>query len=223
MKRRVLKGFAVAILSVGVAFFRPSARAGNLPSGAVKVIPRVSNPVPPSSRPVSPVLPSSRSVSPVPPSSRPVSNNTPYQGRSHDTARVRNDASASRNGTHEQSRPETRQRTDGASAANDRRDDAVCTSGNPKLVGMHCSASSECNWGARCVGQPARCANTGAPCISSAQCMVPGVCSADLGSVSNRGGGTPARKVPVSHTGGGSRIPTTASGGRGVNHGVSSR
>jgi hypothetical protein len=203
MKRRVLKVLAVAILSVGVAFFCPSARAGNLPSGAVKVIPRVSNP--------------------VPPSSRPVSNNPPYQGRSHDTARVRNDASASRNGTHEQSRPETRQRTDGASAANERRDDAVCTSGNPKLMGVHCSASSECSWGARCVGQPARCANTGAPCVSSTQCMVPGVCSADLGSVSNRGGGTPARTVPVSHTAGSSRIPTAASGGRGVDHGVSSR
>jgi hypothetical protein len=204
MKRRVLNGLAVVILSAGVAFFHGSASAGNLPGDSVRVIPRVSNP--------------------VPSSSRPVSNNTGYEGRTPDTARVQDHhTGATPDGTRDPSRLATRQRTEGASAAGDRGDDEVCTSGNPKLIGARCSANSECSWGARCVGQPARCANTGAPCLSSAQCMVPGVCSGDLKGVSNRGGSTTARTVPVSHTGGGIRIPTTASGGRGVNPGVSSR
>jgi hypothetical protein len=203
MKRRVLKGLAVVILSAGLAFFHGSASAGNLPGESVRVIPRVSNP--------------------VPSSSRPVSNNTGYKDRTPDTARMQNHTSATRNGTRDQSSMPTRQRTEGASTAGDRGDDAVCTSGNPKLIGARCSANSECNWGARCVGQPARCANTGAPCISSAQCMVPGVCSGDLKDVSNRGGRTAARTVAGSHNGAGARIPTTASGVRGGNPGVVSR
>jgi hypothetical protein len=197
MKRRAFNGFAVLILSAGVAFFHGSASAGHLPGDSVKVIPRVPNT--------------------VPSSSRPVSNNTRYESRSTDAARVQNHTSETRNGTRDQSRMTTRQRTESASATGDQRNDAVCTSGNPKLIGVRCSANSECNWGARCVGQPARCANTGSPCLSSAQCMVPGVCSSGgLSGVSNRRGGTPTRSVPVSRNGVASRIPTTASGGRGV-------
>ena len=204
MKRRVLNAFAVLIISAGVAFLLGRANAGNLPGDSVRVIPRVSNT--------------------VPTSSRPVSNNTPYLGpttgyesRSTDAARVQNHTSEPRSETRDQSRVTTRQRTESASATGDRRNDDVCTSGNPKLIGVRCSASSECSWGARCVGQPARCANTGSPCLSSAQCMVPGVCSSGgVSSVSNRHGGTPARSVPVSRDGVASRIPTTASGGRGV-------
>jgi hypothetical protein len=196
MKRRVLESLAVVTLSVGVACFRGSAYAGNLPTGSVKVIPRVSNP--------------------VPSSPRPVSSNTRYEGRTPDTAHVQNHTSATRNGTRDESRLTTRQGTERASAVDDRRNDAVCTSGNPKLIGVRCSTNSECNWGARCVGQPARCANTGTPCLSSAQCMLPGVCSGDLRSLSNRGG-TTARAVPGSHHAAGSRIPTTGSGARVAN------
>jgi hypothetical protein len=197
MKRRVLNGFAVLILSAGVAFFQGRASAGNLPGDSVKVIPRVSNPMPSSSRPVSS---DTRYESPT------------TESRSTDAARLRNHTSETRNETRDQ-----RQRTESASATGDRGNDAVCRSGNPKLIGVRCSANSECSWGARCVGQPARCANTGSPCLSSAQCMVPGVCSSGgLSSVSNRHGGTPARSVPVSRDRVASRISTTASGGRGV-------
>jgi hypothetical protein len=210
MKRRVLNGFAVLMLSAGVAFFQGRASAGNLPGHSVKVIPRVSNPIPPSSRPVSN---NTRYVSPT----------TGHESRSTDAARVQNHTSETRNETRDQSRMTTRQRTESASATGERGNDAVCTNGNPKLIGVRCSANSECSWGARCVGQPARCANTGSPCLSNAQCMVPGVCSSGgVSSVSNRRGGTPARSVPVSRDGIASRIPTTASG-RGVNHGVPSR
>jgi hypothetical protein len=202
MKRRVFSGLAATILSAGIVFLQPTARAGHLPSDSVRVIPRASNP--------------------LPSSPRPSSNNPRYQA-GPDSARVRSDASATRHETREQSRVGTGQRTDRASAANDRRDDAVCTNGNPKLIGIHCSGNSECDWGARCAGQPARCANTGAPCVSSAQCLVPGVCSSDLRGVSNRRIDTPAHPVPVSHNGSGTRIPPAASGGRGVARGVSSR
>jgi hypothetical protein len=204
MKRRVPNGLAVLIFSAGLGFFQGSASAGNLPGESVKVIPRVSN-----SRPSS---------------SRPVSNNTRYESRSTDAARVRNQTSETRNGTHDQSRMTTRQQSGSASTTGNRHDDAVCTSGNPKLIGVRCSASSECNWGARCVGQPARCANTGTPCLSSAQCMVPGVCSSGgVSSVSNHRGGTSARPVPVSRDHAASRIPAAASGGRTVNPVVPSR
>jgi hypothetical protein len=196
MNRRVVNGFAVLIFSAGVGFFQGSASAGNLPGDSVKVIPRISNT--------------------VPSSSRSVPNNTRYESRSTDAARVQNHTSETRNGTRDQSRMTRRQRTESASGTGDRRNDAVCTSGNPKLIGVRCSANSECSWGARCVGQPARCANTGSPCLSSAQCMVPGVCSSGgLSSVSNRREGTPARSVPVSRNGVASRIPTRSSG-RGV-------
>jgi len=208
MKRRVLNGFAVLILSAGVAFFQGSASAGHLPGDSVQVIPRVSNPVPSSSRPVSP---------------NPRYGNGPTGYRSHgaDPARVQNHASETRNGTHDQSRMTPREQTRSGSATDDRPDDGVCTSGNPKLIGVRCSASSECSWGARCVGQPARCANTGTPCLSSAQCMVPGVCSSgDLSGVSNRRGGTPAHSGSRDHAA--TRLPVTVSGGR-VNPGVSSR
>jgi len=211
MRHPVLNGFAVMILSAGVAFFQGSASAGHLPGESVQVIPRVSN-TPPSS-------------------SRPVSNNTRYQGRTTgyesrttDAGRVQTHTGETRNGTRDQSRMTTQQRTESASTTGDRHNDAVCTSGNPKLIGMRCSANSECNWGARCVGQPARCANTGSPCLSSAQCMVPGVCSSGgPGIVSNRRGATPARSVPGSREGLASRIPPTANGGRGVTVGVPSR
>jgi len=202
MKRRVFKGLAVLMVSAGLGFFQGSANAGNRPGDSVKVIPRVSNP---------------------PPSySHPVSNNTRYESRSTDAARVRYHTSETRNATRDQSRMTTRQQS--ASATDNRHDDAVCTSGNPKLFGVRCSENSECNWGARCVGQPSRCANTGTPCLSSAQCMVPGVCSSGgLSSVSNRHGGSPARPVPVSHNHNAGRLPAPASGGRATNPGVSSR
>lgn len=204
MNRRVLNGFAVLILSAGVAFFQGSANAGHLPGASVQVIPRVSKP--------------------APYSSRPGSNTTRYESRAADTAREQNHTSQTRHGTHDQSRPRPQQRAEDASATGDRHEDAVCTSGNPKLIGVRCSENSQCSWGARCVGQPARCANTGAPCLSNTQCMVPGVCSSGgLSSVSNRRGGTSARPVPGSHGGVASRIPTTASGGRGVHPGVPSR
>jgi hypothetical protein len=204
MKRRALNGFAVLILSSGVAFFLGRASAGNLPGDSVKVIPRVSNTMPSSSRPASN---NTRYESPP----------TGYESRSTDAARVQNHTSETRNETRDQSRMTTRQRTESASATGDRGNDAVCRSGNPKLIGVRCSANSQCNWGARCVGQPARCANTGSPCLSNAQCMVPGVCSSGgSSSVSNRRGGTPTRSVPVSHDRVASRIPTTAGGGRGV-------
>ena len=204
MKGRVLNGFAVLILCAGVAFFRGSASAGNLSGGSVKVIPRVSNTAPSSSRPVS---------------NNPRYENGPtgYASHSADAARIQNHTSETRNATREQSRMTTRQGTESASVTGDRHNDGVCTSGNPKFIGVRCSANSECNWGARCVGQPARCANTGSPCVSNAQCMVPGVCSSGgLSSVSNRHGGTPAHAVPVSRNGVAGRIPATASGGRGV-------
>jgi hypothetical protein len=205
MKRRVPNGFAVLILFTGVAFFEGRAGAGHLPGDSVKVIPRVSNSVPSSSRPVTN-------------NSRYESRTTGYESRSTDAARVHNHTSETRNEMRDQSRMTTRQRTESASATGDRGKDAVCTSGNPKLIGLGCSANSECSWGARCVGQPARCANTGSPCLSNAQCMVPGVCSSGgLTGVSNRRGGTPARSVPVSRDGVASRSRTTASGGRGVN------
>jgi len=201
MKRLVLNGFAVLILAAA-GFFQGHANAGNLPGDSVKVIPRVSNP--------------------VPPPSRPASNPTRYEGRSTDEGRVQSHTSETRNGT--DSGLTTRQRTEGASGAGDRHEDGVCTSGNPKLLGVHCSASSQCSWGARCVGQPARCANTGTPCVSSAQCMVQGVCSSGgLSSVSNHRGGTSARPVPVSRDRVANRTPTTVSGGRGVNPVVPSR
>jgi hypothetical protein len=204
MKRRVLTGLVVLILSAGVGFSQGGASAGSLPGDSVKVIPRVSN-----------TLPSS---------SRPVSNNSRYESRSTDAARVRNPTSETRSGTHNQSRMTTREHTGSASATGDRHDDAVCTSGNPKLIGVRCSANSECDWGARCVGQPSRCANTGTPCLSGAQCMVPGVCSSGgLGRASNRRGGTPAGSVPVSRDHVASRIPATANGGRAIAPGVPSR
>jgi hypothetical protein len=198
MKRSVVNGLTVLVLSAGTALFLPSARAGSPPSDAVKVIPRVSNP--------------------VPPSSQPVSNNIRYEGRSSGPARVHTDA----NGTRDQSRVANRS-TDNGSSSRDRRGDAVCTSGDPRLIGVRCSMSSECDWGARCVGQPPRCANTSAPCASSAECIVPGVCSAESRTLSNRGGSRPARTVPVARNGVASRIPTTVSSGRGINPGVSTR
>jgi hypothetical protein len=204
MKGRVLNSFAVLTFSAGVAFFQGNAGAGHIPGDSVKVIPRVSNTVPSSSR----------SVSNNP---RYESGPASYKSHSADAARVQNHTSETRNATRDQSRMTTRQRTESALVTGDRHDDAVCTSGNPKLIGVRCSSNSECNWGARCVGQPARCANTGAPCVSNAQCMMPGVCSSGgLGRVSNRHGGTPARAVPVSRGGVANRTPTTVSGGRGV-------
>jgi hypothetical protein len=203
MQHRVLNACAVVILFVGAASFHGSADAGNLPDDSVKVIPRVLNP--------------------VPSSARPATNNTFYEQRNPGTARGQSRTSASGNRSHDQSRLATQQRTDGASAVGDRRDSAVCASGNPKLIGVRCSTNSECNWGARCVGQPTRCANTGAPCTSNAQCMVQGVCSRDLRSVSNRSGST--RTAPGSHNRLGGRVSTTAGGGRGIpsNPGIVSR
>src|SRR5262245_39618040 len=185
MKCRVLNGFGVLILSAGVALFHASASAGHLPGEPVKVIPRVSNPVPSSSRPVpSNTRYGSRTTDPARTQNhtsetrngtRDQSRQTTRQ-RTDDPAHAQNRTSETRNGTRDQSRQTTRQRTENASTS-ERHGDAVCTSGNPKLIGVRCSANSECNWGARCVGLPTRCANTGAPCLSSEQCMVPGVCS----------------------------------------------
>src|SRR5262249_21243678 len=100
MKRRVLNGFAVLLLSAGIALFRGSASAGHLPGGSVKVIPRASNP--------------------MPSSSRPVSNNTRYGSRSTDPARVQDHTTETRNGTRNQSRQTTRQRTESTSGASER-------------------------------------------------------------------------------------------------------
>ncbi len=81
------------------------------------------------------------------------------------------------------------------------RDEAVCTAGNPSLIGVGCSANWECDWGARCVGMPSTCANTGAPCISNRECIVPGICSGGLGAVSSRRLGRTHAVGSVSHGG----------------------
>ena len=69
-------------------------------------------------------------------------------------------------------------------ADEDHRDEhGVCTAGNPHLLNVGCSESSQCEWTARCVGVPGVCRNTGTPCTSKAECVVPGVCSAGAESL----------------------------------------
>jgi hypothetical protein len=198
MVRRMLNYLALVTLSAGVLFLSSNAVAGNLPGDSVKVLPRVSNPISAPSRPVS----------------------SDIRSESHRPGRVSapNDANAGR----DQSQRTTRRRADDTSEARNQRDDEVCTEGDPKLIGLHCSKSSQCDWGARCAGLPARCANTGAPCASSIECTVAGVCSAGSRRVSNRGEHMPARTPPAPHSNG-SQIPSAASGARAVNHGVVSR
>jgi hypothetical protein len=82
------------------------------------------------------------------------------------------------------------------------RGEGVCTGGDPSLNGVGCSANWECDWGARCVGLPSRCANTGAPCISNGECTVPGLCSGGVGAVSSRRLGRTHAVGSVSHSAG---------------------
>lgn len=186
MRPQVRKVIASLTVFAAVVFFQPSARCADLHSGAVQVLPSQ--------------LPKVRA-----PSQLPVSNDLSRQGLDSRTGRGSSDTNVPKDAARNQSRSATRPQTADASGADDRRDDGVCTHGNPQLMGAHCSTSSQCDWGARCVGVPLRCANTGAPCASRAECLVPGICSADSDRVSRRDGDRTARSVPYSRVSRGSR------------------
>jgi hypothetical protein len=192
MRPQVHKVIAPLTLFAAVVFFQPSARCGDLHSGAVQVLPSQ--------------FPKVQS-----PSQLPVSNHISREDLGSRAGHGSNDTNEPNAAARNQSRSASRPRTAEASAAGDRRDDGVCTHGNPQLMGLHCSANSQCDWGARCVGVPARCANTGAPCMSRAECLVPGICSADTERVSRRDGQRSARSVPYSRVSRGS--PPSASAG----------
>jgi hypothetical protein len=181
MKAHLCKIIAPLALLAAVAFFQPSARCADFHSGAVQVLPSQ--------------FPKEQTTSQVP-----VSNSVGREGLGSPATRGSNDTNAPNAAARDQSRSATRSRTADASGANDRRDGGVCTHGNPQLIGVHCSTSSECNWGARCVGIPARCANTGAPCVSRAECLVPGICSSNTERISRRDGQKSARSVPYTRT-----------------------
>lgn len=195
MKPQVRKVIAALTLFAAVVFFQPSARCSDLHSGAVQVLPSQ--------------FPKVQS-----PSQLSVSNGMGREGLSSRAERGSNDTNTPNGAARSQSRSATRAQTADASGAGNRRDDGVCTHGNPELIGSHCSANSQCEWGARCVGVPARCANTGAPCVSRAECLVPGICSADTERVSRRDGQRSARNAPYSHVSPGSPGPATT-GNRG--------
>ena len=187
MKPQVRKLITSLTLFAAVVFLQPNARCADLHSGAVQVVPSQ--------------LPKVRT-----PSQIPVSNDISRQGLESRSGRGSSDTNVPNDATHNQSRSATRTQTADASRADDRRDDGVCTHGNPQLIGAHCSTSSQCDWGARCVGVPARCANTGVPCASRAQCLVPGICSAGSERVSRRAGESSARSVPSSRVSRGSPV-----------------
>jgi hypothetical protein len=192
MKPQVHKVIAPLTLFAAVVFCQPSARCGDLHSGAVQVLPSQ--------------FPKVQS-----PSQLPVSNDIGREGLGSRAGRGSNNATVPNDASRNQSRSASRVRTADASGAGNRRDVGVCTHGNPQLMGSHCSANSQCDWGARCVGVPARCANTGAACVSRAECLVPGICSADTERVSRRDGERSARSVPYSRVSRGS--PASASPG----------
>jgi hypothetical protein len=190
MKPQVRKVIAPLTLFAAVVFYQPSARCGDLHSGAVQVLPSQ--------------FPNVQS-----PSQLPVSNDIGREGLGSRAGRESNDTNVPGGTARNQSRSATRRRTADASGAGNRRDDGVCTHGNPQLFGSHCSANTQCDWGARCVGVPARCANTGAPCVSRAECLVPGTCSNDPERVSRRDGERSARRVPYSRVSRGSPGPAS--------------
>jgi hypothetical protein len=192
MKTQLRKVISPLTLFVAVVFFQASARCGDLHSGAVQVLP-------------------SQFQKAQPPSQLPGSNDMGRQGLDSRAGRASSNANLPNDAARSQSRSATRPQTADASGAGNRREDGVCTHGNPQLIGSHCSASSQCDWGARCVGVPARCANTGAACVSRAECLVPGICSADTERVSRRDGERSARSVPYSRVSRGS--PASASPG----------
>ena len=193
MKPQVRKVIAPLSPFAAVVFFQPSARCAELHSGAVQVLPSQ--------------LPKVR-----PPSQ---TNDISRQGTGLPTGRGSNGTNVSNDATRNQSRSATRPRTADASGAGDRRNDRVCTHGNPQVIGAHCCTNSQCDWGARCVGVPARCANRGAPCVSPAERLVPGICSADTDRVTRRNGERSAASVPysrVSRGGPGSTSPANLNG-----------
>jgi hypothetical protein len=184
MKPPARATIALLTLLAAVVFAQPNALCGDLHSGAVQVLPSQFPKTQPSSQ-----LPVSSNVSREVPGSR----------ATHGTNNTNGPAGS-------QSRSASRPQAAGVTDAGHRREDAVCTHGNPTLIGLRCSTNSECNWGARCVGVPAKCANTGAPCVSAAGCLVPGICSADTRRVSGREGEKTARSVPASHVSRGSPV-----------------
>jgi hypothetical protein len=136
MKTQLRKVISPLTLFVAVVFFKSSARCGDLHSGAVQVLP-------------------SQFQKAQPPSQLPGSNDMGRQGLDSRAGRASSNANLPNDAARSQSRSATRPQTADASGAGNRREDGVCTHGNPQLIGSHCSASSQCDWGARCVGVPA--------------------------------------------------------------------